>query len=509
VKKLLVLWDPSNPLVPAAPVVQALKNMPDIGIRALTFDEVGHPTLPNGSFQLRPVLGSEEPEGILWIEGGPFPSDLVSFSCPKSCWLVNTHQEPSLMEEVAPHFDRVFSASLRDTAEDRARWLPVSSDESVVLTPPPGISVLVDDPRPPSHAHAEQALMGASEHFGPTPVPLVVAMGNGGQVHPMLFDSLKSGAAVLVSPECDLRGIAHAGEHLEVFPSNESLVGFVRELLKNPERLRRLSSRAPAIVEHLHRPEMRAARICAGFWPESRVLSGREHRPRVSILVTCYRYLRRLRVCLESLARQEAPPGSLEIVVADPASPDGLSVALEEFAGRYPELRLLHLPIDSRYHRNRGVGINRAFEVSQGRVVIAIDGDLVFPPHLVALLEANVVNHPDRVFGVRRAFIGKDETERILRGELDPFAEFERLSRSAGDGEEKAFVGVLGYCQAVDRRAFARARYPEEFNLVNQSDIVFLERLAKEAGVSPHYLQDQTVLHLWHPRNWMGTTESL
>jgi len=214
-------------------------------------------------------------------------------------------------------------------------------------------------------------------------------------------------------------------------------------------------------------------------------------------------------VCLESLARQDLPPGTLEIVVADPESPDGLSDALEEFGLRYPGVRLVHLPIDLKYHRNRGVGINRAFDVSGGRVVIAIDGDLVFPPGLIRLLEARVLANPAEVCGVRRSFVGRENTERILRGELDPFIHFDDLSRSPGDGEEKSFVGVLGYCQAVDRSAFACARYPEEFDVVNQSDIVFLERLAKEAQVRSHFLSDQTVLHLWHPRNWGGTKEFL
>jgi glycosyltransferase involved in cell wall biosynthesis len=299
------------------------------------------------------------------------------------------------------------------------------------------------------------------------------------------------------------------GEHLDVYPSKAGLADFVRKLLKDPERLSRLAARGPAIVDHLHQPAMRAAAILQGLWPRERVLSGRDHQSRVSVLVTCHRYLRRFRVCLESLARQNLPPGSIEIVVADPDSPDGLAMALEEFAARYPGLRVVHLPLDARYHRNRGIGINRAFDASIGQVVIGIDGDLVFPPGLLGLLEERVLKNPDRVFGVRRIFIGKDDTERILRGDLDPFAEFDALSRSEGDGEEKSFVGVLGYCQAVDRKAFALARYPEEFDVVNQSDIVFVERLAREAQVSPQYLQDQSVLHLWHPRNWMGTSELL
>ena len=70
-------------------------------------------------------------------------------------------------------------------------------------------------------------------------------------------------------------------------------------------------------------------------------------------------------------------------------------------------------------------------------------------------------------------------------------------------------LGVLGYCQAVDRKAFAKARYPREIDRVNQSDIIFVERLRKFAGVKPQYLGDQVVLHLWHPRNWNGTETQL
>jgi glycosyltransferase involved in cell wall biosynthesis len=296
---------------------------------------------------------------------------------------------------------------------------------------------------------------------------------------------------------------------LEVYPSKEGLGGHVKGLLQDPERLSRLAARGPAIVDHLHRPGTRATQIFQGIWPHHRVLSGKGFEPRISILVTCHRYLRRLRVCLESLARQDLPPGSLEIVVADPASPDGLAAHLEEFSRKYAGLRVVHLPIDERYHRNRGVGINRAFDASAGRVIVGIDGDLVFPSGLIGVLEGCVLNAPGRVYGVRRVFLAKAETEKILVGEIDPVADFERLSGSEGDGEEKAFVGVLGYCQAVDRKAFARARYPEELDMVNQSDIVFVDRLASEAQVTPQYLNDRAVLHLWHPRNWAGTSEFL
>jgi len=508
-KRLLILWDPRNPIVPVAPVLEALKAQPDVQVKVLTFQDIGHPTLPNGAFNLPAGAGGEMPDGMLWIEGGPLPGNLEAFSCPKACWLVNTVHEPSLLGEVRTRFDLIFSASLRDTAGEKALWLPLAGESGGRIDVPAGLSVLVADPKPPLQVEIEHLLASGGREYGRPSVPVVLTLGNGGQPHPLLFDCLRAGAAVVADPETDLRGLAHVGEHLDVFPSKEELPQYLHTLLGDSEKLSRLAARGPAIMEHLHEPELRARRIIEGLWPRVRILSGQDHCPRVSILVTCYRYLRRFRVCLESLARQTLPPASLEIVVADPESPDGLAEALEQFAEQYPEIRVVHVPLDPRYHRNRGLGINRACEASRGPVVIAIDGDLVFPPSLIGLLEESVRREPGHVYGIRRSFVGRSETERILNGELDPFTDFDRLSRSEGDGETQPFVGVLGYCQAVARAAFARARYPEEFDVVNQSDIVFVERLRKEAQVTPKYLAEETALHLWHPRNWQGTSESL
>jgi len=508
VKRLLVLWDPQNPIVPVAPIIQALGTLPDLRLRTLTFQEVGHPTLPNGAFNL-PIDPSEGmPDGILWIEGGPLPGNLQDYSCPKACWLINTSLEPSLLEDIGSRFDRVFSASLRDCAEERAMWLPLAGESANPVDVPRGISILLADPKPPEQAQIEQ-LLASQVLENESNVPIVLALGNGGQPHPLFFDCLRSGAAVVADPGIDLRGLAHVGEHLDVFPSVNELPEFLRRLSGDSDRLSRLSSRGPAVVRHLHEHSLRAHRILEGLWPQARTLSGATYRPRVSVLVTCHRYLHRFRVCLESLARQNLPAGALEIVVADPASPDGLAEALEQFAAQYPAIRVIHVPVDPRYHRNRGLGINRAFEASRGPVIIAIDGDIVFPTHLLGILEEAVLRESRHVYGIRRSFVGREETERILSGELNPFAEFDRLSRSPGDGEESPFVGVLGYCQAVHRDAFARTRYPEEFDVVNQSDIVFVERLGREAGVTARFLGEHRVLHLWHPRNWQGTSESL
>ena len=507
-RRLLVLWDPENPLVATGPVIQALRQRAEV--MTITFQETSHRTSPNGGFKLAPILEREKIDAILWVEGGPLPGDLEDIACLKACWLLNTHHEPTLAEDIGSGFDRRLVAALGGTADGNSRWLPLAADVVPALRFPSGVSIIAADPKSPMHSEVEQTLREAVKGLSIPERSLVFCLGQGGQVHSAFFECLNSGAAVVAEPEADLRGLAHAGEHVEVFPSLKELPSFTRDLLKDDSRLARLAERGPAIVSHLHTAELRAAELEDCMWPRARVLGGgMGDTPEVSILVVCHRYLRRFKYCLESLARQDLSSGRVEIVVADPASPDGLADHLVRFATLHPHLRVVHLPVDSRYSRNRGVAIDRAFEASLGEVVIAIDGDIVFPPHLIGTLRNRVLSEPRGVYGVRRVFVSREDTERILSGALDPHGEFGQLAQSPGDGEQYAFEGVLGYCQAVHRRAFAKARYPQEFDRVNQSDIVFVERLAKHADVRPRFLQEELVLHLWHPRNWEGTNEWL
>jgi hypothetical protein len=506
-KRLLVLWDPENPMAQVGPVVQALGERMEV--KELTLADISHRTLPNGAFDIRPLAERWKADGLLWIEGGPFPGDLEKLPIRKGAWLLNTHHEPTLASFASPLFDCRLGAELALSADESFRWIPLASGTGSPPAPPRGISVLLDDPKPPYHARMERGLREAAQGLPPPPVPVVFSLGQGGSVHPHFFEALRSGAAVLADSQADLRGLVHAGDHAEVLPDGAAVHEFLKELIGDRKRLLRLGERGPEIVRHLHTPDLRARQILESLSPTHTVLGGKDWVPAVSILVTCHRYRKRLAVCLESLARQELPEGTLEIVVADPESPDGLRDHLESFARKYSHLRVIHLPLDVRYRRNRGVGINRAFDASLGGIIISIDGDIVFPPHLVRRLMEEVEKSPGMVFGVGRVFLPRETTEEVLSGAIDPFVGFHELLYSPGDGEEQRHVGVLGYCQAVRRTAFSKARYPEEFDMVNQSDIVFVERLAQWAGVRPKFLDEEAVLHLWHPRNWTGTSDFL
>jgi len=506
-KKLLVLWDPETPTVLVGPVVHALRERVELG--EITFQQVSHRTSPNRKFEIRPIVDQANIDGILWIEGGPLPADIEKCPGEKACWLVNAYHEPTIINELAPLFNRRLVATIEHSADEACRWLPLASGNAQPPQPPQGFILVVDDPKPSSHAEVQRALDGVVQQLPIPEKPVVMCLGTGNCPNTGMFDWMRSGSVVVVNPECDLRGLANAGDHLLDFPQVTNLSTFLQDLFDNREVLLKVAERAPAIVEHLHTPEIRAEQIVDAIWPRHRILGDDGHHATVSVLVTCYKYLRRFRFCLESLARQNLPPGTLEIVVVDPESPDGLAEYLETFAAKNTNLSVVHLPINPRYHRNRGICINRAFDASTGKIIISIDSDIIFPPHLIRALVDLSEENPQAVLGIRRVFLDKEITADILENKLDPFRDFDQLAQSPGDGEQHAFSGVLGYCQVTQRRAFAIARYPEEFDMVNQSDIIFNERLEKYAQVLPRYIGDLSVLHLWHPRNWEGTEDYL
>jgi len=230
-----------------------------------------------------------------------------------------------------------------------------------------------------------------------------------------------------------------------------------------------------------------------------------------SILVCCYRFLQRFRVFLQSLSSQTLGCERFEVVVVNPQSPDGLS----EYLALYNDGGSMSVPgkgrlappvvevkISEAFRRNRGYMIQRAFEASRGRVVMAADGDIVLSPCLLEKALATVHKNPNVVLGAYRNFLTPHSTAQIVAGLLNPIRNFDALRRE--DCQEKdGYRGVLGYCQIVRREAFEQVGYPEEFDKINQSDIEFVARLER-IGMHAQRLEGETVLHLHHERNWDG-----
>jgi glycosyltransferase involved in cell wall biosynthesis len=229
---------------------------------------------------------------------------------------------------------------------------------------------------------------------------------------------------------------------------------------------------------------------------------------RFSVLTCCYKYLQRLRVFLNALARQDVPLETYEVVVTDPQSPDGLAEYLSTLKQALPAVNIVRVSVPESKRRNRGWMIARAFECSRGTTVMAADCDIVVPPHFVRAMVTSSERNPGHVLGAYRNFLSPETTARIVAGLLDPVAGFGALLGE--DQQEKdGHRGILGYCQVVPRAVMAKTGYPEEFDIIATSDVQFVNRLVEQQGVTPSFVPGMRLLHLWHPRNWEGTKECL
>ncbi|HET7486299.1 MAG TPA: glycosyltransferase family 2 protein [Acidimicrobiales bacterium] len=109
-------------------------------------------------------------------------------------------------------------------------------------------------------------------------------------------------------------------------------------------------------------------------------------RPRVSVVVPCYKYGHYLPTCLESALGQ--PGVEVDVVVVDDASPDGSGEVAEELAAGDPRITVI------RHRRNAGhiATYNDGLEAADGDYVVLLSADDLLAPgalgRAAALLEA-------------------------------------------------------------------------------------------------------------------------
>jgi Glycosyl transferase family 2 len=226
-----------------------------------------------------------------------------------------------------------------------------------------------------------------------------------------------------------------------------------------------------------------------------------ESSPRISVILTCYRFAQRLRVALASWCRQTVPSGTLEIIVMNPQSPDGTHELLASMAAAYPEVRLREIPVPHDMARNKGWMLNRGIAAASGEWIWLTDADCVFPSDAAARLLSSERSQSLLLFGERR-HLTKHESDALLAGRVDPATAFERLAASTGERAGDSFP--WGYTQIVHRSQFEQLRYREDLNHFAGSDGTFLEA-CRQHGLEEQRLEGLTCLHLAHPFAWYGT----
>jgi hypothetical protein len=221
---------------------------------------------------------------------------------------------------------------------------------------------------------------------------------------------------------------------------------------------------------------------------------------RLSVVMTCHRFLQRLRVTLRNWCLQDVPTGMIEVFVVNPESPDGLHEHLAAVSTAFPHVRFRQIVVPASMARNKGSMINRAVRAARGEWIWLTDSDCLFDKNAAATALTWTQSRPRRLLFCERRFLSHENTQALLAGSLDSSADFRRLTAESMMAEAAPY----GYTQIVPRVALMRWPYREDLNHYADSDLTFLEKCRRNQ-VKPVRIDGLTCLHLAHPFAWYGT----
>jgi hypothetical protein len=226
----------------------------------------------------------------------------------------------------------------------------------------------------------------------------------------------------------------------------------------------------------------------------------------LTVIITCHRFLQRLRLALRNWCYQNLPSGAYEVLVVNPQSPDGTHEHIAAVARSFPQVRVREIAVDANLTTNKGAMINRAFAASRGEWIWLTDADCLFAPDCAASVLPLIQGRQDRLFYGQRRYLTATQTDALLAGRVDGVRDFGELAENANLRPPEN--SPWGYTQIVHRSTLQRLSYDEKHNHFAHTDGVFAETCRRQ-GVTPLQLEGLFCLHLEHPFSWYGTRSFL
>ncbi len=124
----------------------------------------------------------------------------------------------------------------------------------------------------------------------------------------------------------------------------------------------------------------------------------------VSVIIPCRNEERYIGRCLDSVVANEFPQDRLEVLVVDGESDDQTRAIVEDYAQRYPFVRLLSNP-----RRITPVAINTGIRAARGDVIMRMDAHATYAKDYIAKCVQALEQYPaDNVGGIMRTIPRKD-----------------------------------------------------------------------------------------------------
>jgi hypothetical protein len=263
-------------------------------------------------------------------------------------------------------------------------------------------------------------------------------------------------------------------------------------------------TRINSVEDLLHEPLFFKAHHPRGVVFRDLCLRPFESSCRLSVIITCHRFARRLRVCLKSWGAQALPSGALEIIVVNPGSPDDTHAVVFDAAREYPRVRIRELTANAASWRNKGRLINQGVAASSGEWIWLTDADCLFPPDAASMALARAQSASSLFYCERRHLTMPATRALLARQHDEPLNVAQLLGQTRADRNNVPW----GYCQLFHRSVYEGIRYREDVDSFSNSDIIFVETCAAN-GVETTPLDDLTCLHMVHPWSWQGAPHLL
>ncbi|MDW8119910.1 MAG: glycosyltransferase family 2 protein, partial [Chloroflexota bacterium] len=198
--------------------------------------------------------------------------------------------------------------------------------------------------------------------------------------------------------------------------------------------------------------------------------------PYVSAIIPCRNEERHIADCLDSIVANDYPKERLEVLVVDGQSTDRTRAIVQDYARRYPFIRLLDNP-----KRIIPSAMNIGIRSARGEVIMKMDAHSTYAPDYIrrcveALLEYGADNAGGRL--VHTPGANTLTAHAIARALMHPFGSLNSFFRVGSPGPRWADTAAFG---CYRREVFERIGLFRE-DLTRSSDIDFNRRLLRQGG---------------------------
>ena len=210
----------------------------------------------------------------------------------------------------------------------------------------------------------------------------------------------------------------------------------------------------------------------------------------ISVVVVNWNRVKLLRLCLESLARQTAPP--LEVIVVDNGSTDG---SVEMIERDFPSTLVI------RNTENKGfcAANNQGIDIAQGDLIALLNNDAEADPHWLAALAGVLEGRPEIGMAASKILVHSDPGRIDKVGHLI-FLDGQNRGRGTGQLDRGQFDKVEEVlwpdgCAAMYRRAMLSQIGGFDEDFFAYADDAELGLRARIAGWGCLYAPDAKVFH--------------